>query len=121
MARRPRKKLTKLERARRALERAEKEAQREAQRELEAKRNLERADRQARRQLREAKKKRELEPYVIAGAHGDPLAVFREGLALARRAGMPWEQAVEPARVVALSVESSKNEREQFAAALDST
>ena len=117
MARRPRKKLTKLERARRALERAEKE-------DLEAKRELERADRQARRQLRrerEAKKKRELQPYVIDGAHGDPLAVFREGLALARRAGMPWEQAVEPARVVALSVESSKSEREQFAAALDAT
>lgn len=59
--------------------------------------------------------------HVIAGAHGDPLAVFREGLALARRAGMPWEQALAPTRSVALSVESCKREREQWGVALDAT
>lgn len=121
MAGRPRKKLTPREQRERewGIERRE------------AKRELERADRQARRQLRRERRARrakrqaepalQLEPYVIADAHGDPLAVFREGLALARRAGMPWEQAVEPARIVALSVESSEREREQFAAALDAT
>lgn len=59
--------------------------------------------------------------HVIAGAHGDPLTIFREGLALARRAGMPWEQALVPTRCVALSVESDKREREQWTVALDST
>lgn len=59
--------------------------------------------------------------HVIAGAHGDPLAVFCEGLALARRAGMPWEQALAPTRSVALSVESCKREREQWTVALDGT
>jgi hypothetical protein len=59
--------------------------------------------------------------HVIAGAHGDPLAIFREGLALARRAGMPWERAYSPTRAVALSVESDKREREQWTAALDAT
>jgi hypothetical protein len=59
--------------------------------------------------------------HVIKGAHGDPLAIFREGLALARRAGMPWEQALTPTRSVALSVESDKREREQWTAALDAT
>ncbi len=59
--------------------------------------------------------------FVIKGAHGDPLAIFREGLALARRAGMPWERALGPTRAVALSVESDKREREQWAVALDAT
>jgi hypothetical protein len=59
--------------------------------------------------------------HVIKGAHGDPLAIFREGLALARRAGMPWEQALVPTRCVALSVESDKREREQWTTALDAT
>jgi hypothetical protein len=59
--------------------------------------------------------------HVIAGAHGDLLAIFREGLALARRAGMPWEQALDPTRCVVLSVESDKREREQWTAALDAT
>jgi hypothetical protein len=59
--------------------------------------------------------------HVIKGAHDDPLAIFREGLALARRAGMPWEQALGPTRSVALSVESDKREREQWTAALDAT
>lgn len=68
-----------------------------------------------------AKPKPEQRQHVIAGAHGDPLAVFREGLALARRAGMPWEQALAPTRTVALSVESCKREREQWTAALDGT
>jgi hypothetical protein len=118
MAGRPRKKLTPQDEA----------ARREAIERRQAERELERADREARRQLRRQRKAKpqgepalQLEPYVIANAHGDPLTVFREGLALARRAGMQWEQAVEPARIVALSVESSEREREQFAAALDAT
>lgn len=59
--------------------------------------------------------------HVIAGAHGDPLTIFREGLALARRAEMPWEQALAPTRSVALSVESCKRERDQWGVALDAT
>lgn len=40
----------------------------------------------------------------------DPLEAFREGLALARRAGMPWQQAQHPAREAALSVIPSAEE-----------
>jgi hypothetical protein len=64
---------------------------------------------------------RRLHTFVIPGAHGDPLEIFRDGLALARRAGMPWQQALDPARLTALSVESDKREREQWAVALDAT
>jgi hypothetical protein len=64
---------------------------------------------------------RRLHTFVIPGAHGDPLEIFRDGLALARRAGMPWQQALGPARLTALSVESDKREREQWAVALDAT
>jgi hypothetical protein len=49
------------------------------------------------------------------------LAIFREGLALARRAGIPFEQAVEPTRVTALSVESDSDERKFWSIALGST
>jgi hypothetical protein len=102
---------------------------REAIERREAKRELERADRQARRQLRRERRSREpeheaesdLQPYVIDGAHGDPLAVFREALVLARRAGMPWEQAVAPSRIVALAVESDDGERAEWAVALRAT
>lgn len=59
--------------------------------------------------------------FVITGAPGDPLEIFREGLALARRAGMPWPQAQAAAREAALSVESDKRERDEWAIALDST
>lgn len=59
--------------------------------------------------------------FVISGAHGDPLEILRDGLALARRAGMPWEQAIGPARITALSVESNHREREEWAAALEAT
>lgn len=62
-----------------------------------------------------------LTKHVIPGAHGDVLAVFREGLALARRAGMAFEQAVEPTRVTALSVESDQDERKYWSIALGST
>jgi hypothetical protein len=58
---------------------------------------------------------------VIEGAHGDPLVVFLEALALARRAGMPWEQAVGPARIVALAVESDERERKLWSTALVTT
>jgi hypothetical protein len=61
------------------------------------------------------------ELFVIDGAHGDPLEIFREGLALARRAGMPWWQARGAAWAAALSVESDKQEREQWAVALAAT
>jgi hypothetical protein len=61
------------------------------------------------------------ELHVIEGAHGDPLEIFREGLALARRAGMSWWQALGAAWVAALSVESDKQERELWADALIST
>lgn len=59
--------------------------------------------------------------HVIKDAHGNPLTIFREGLALARRAGMPWEQALDPTLAVALSVESCKREREQWSVALGAT
>ena len=46
--------------------------------------------------------------YIVeaarAGALMDPLETFREGLELARRAGMHWEQAQRPAYEAALSV-----------------
>lgn len=58
---------------------------------------------------------------MIDGAHGDPLAVFRDALALARRAGMPWEQAVAPSRIVALAVESDDDDRAQWSVALRAT
>lgn len=61
------------------------------------------------------------ELFVIDGAHGDPLEIFREGLALARRAGMSWWQALAVAWAAALSVESDKQEREQWADALTAT
>jgi hypothetical protein len=59
--------------------------------------------------------------HVIADSHGDPLTIFSEGLALARRAGMSWWQALTVAWAAALSVESDKQEREQWAVALDAT
>ena len=61
------------------------------------------------------------ELFVIEGAHGDPLATFREGLALARRAGLSWWRALPPAYQAALSVESDEQEREDFRVALDAT
>lgn len=51
----------------------------------------------------------------------DPLEVFREGLVLARRAGMNWEQAYRPAREAALSVEPDEWHRDQWAVALHDT
>jgi hypothetical protein len=51
----------------------------------------------------------------------DPLEIFREGLVLARRAGMNWEQAYRPAREAALSVEPNKWHRDQWAIALYDT
>jgi hypothetical protein len=59
--------------------------------------------------------------HVIQDAHGDPLEIFRVGLALARRAGMPWEQAIGPACITSLSVESDSDEREHWANALHAT
>lgn len=59
--------------------------------------------------------------FVIEGAHGDPLRTFREGLALARRAGLTWWRALGPTYQTALSVESDKREREQWAVALEAT
>ncbi len=73
------------------------------------------------RRLREGHLPAPNQLHVIEGAHGDPLTIFREGLALARRAGMSWWRAVGPACITALSVESDKREREQWAVALAST
>ena len=61
------------------------------------------------------------ELFVIEGAHGDPLEIFREGLALARRAGMTWEQAYRPACETALSVVPDEWHRNQWAIALYDT
>ena len=61
------------------------------------------------------------ELFVVEGAHGDPLATFREGLTLARRAGLSWWRALPPAYQAALSVESDEQEREEFRLALDAT
>jgi hypothetical protein len=51
----------------------------------------------------------------------DPLEIFREGLALARRAGMPWQQAQYPAREAALSVAPDDDERDEWDIALYDT
>jgi hypothetical protein len=48
-----------------------------------------------------------------------PLEAFREGLALARRAGMPWHAAEYPAREAALSV--AGEDRLEWAEALYDT
>jgi hypothetical protein len=81
------------------------------------------------REAREEREARELEaqppeaaarPLTISGDR-DPLTLFLEGLALARRAGMPWEQALDPTLTVALSVEADKRERDQWTAALHAT
>jgi hypothetical protein len=48
-----------------------------------------------------------------------PLEAFREGLRLARRAGMPWQQAQYPAREAALSV--AGEERDEWADVLYDT
>lgn len=60
-------------------------------------------------------------PSVITGPHRDPLTIFREGLALARRAGMSWQQALDPTLTVALSVEADKRERDQWTVVLHAT
>jgi hypothetical protein len=59
--------------------------------------------------------------FVIEGAQGDPLEVFREGLALARRAGMSWWRAVGPACITALSVVSDARERKEWLDTLNAT
>ncbi len=61
------------------------------------------------------------ELFVVEGAHGDPLATFRENLALSRRAGLSWWRALPAAYQAALSVESDHDEREAFRQALDAT
>lgn len=120
MAGRPRKKLTP----------QEQEARQEAIERRQAQRELERADRVARRQLRrerEAKKKREAKANAeaLAARRAElapwPLDVFREGLALARRAGVSWQQAFHAARVAALSIAQDKSERDEWDEALYDT
>jgi hypothetical protein len=61
------------------------------------------------------------ELFVIEGAHGNPLEAFREGLALARRAGLTWWRALGPTYQTALSVESDRDEREGWRVALEAT
>lgn len=61
------------------------------------------------------------ELFVVEGAHGDPLATFRENLALSRHAGLSWWRALPAAYQAALSVESDTDEREDFRIALDAT
>jgi hypothetical protein len=73
------------------------------------------------RVLRDAKLPGPDDLFVIEGAHGDPLEVFREGLALARHAGMSWWRAVGPACVTALSVVADEQERKQWLQALSGT
>ncbi len=51
----------------------------------------------------------------------DPLEAFRDGLALARRAGLPWFAAYPPAREAALSVEPDPQERDEWASVLHNT
>jgi hypothetical protein len=51
----------------------------------------------------------------------DPLEAFCEGLALARRAGMPWQQAQYPAREAALLVAPSDDERDEWEVVLYDT
>lgn len=51
----------------------------------------------------------------------EPLTIFREALALFRRAGLPWGTAKLPAREAALSVAPSAAEREQWDEALEAT
>lgn len=51
----------------------------------------------------------------------DPLEAYREGLALARRAGMSWFQAEPAAYEAALSVAPTKTERSDWACALYDT
>jgi SRSO17 transposase len=50
----------------------------------------------------------------------DPLEIFREGLALARRAGMSWFDAYYPAEDAALSV-APERERDEWAEAIHDT
>ena len=59
-------------------------------------------------------------PSLITTGHRDPLTIFREGLALARRAGMTWQQALHPAREAALSV-ADERERDEWATVLYDT
>jgi hypothetical protein len=59
-------------------------------------------------------------PSIITAGHRDPLTIFREGLALARRAGMTWQQALHPAREAALSV-ADERERDEWATVLYDT
>ncbi|MEA2202126.1 MAG: hypothetical protein QOI89_2722 [Solirubrobacteraceae bacterium] len=51
----------------------------------------------------------------------DPLEAYREGLALARRAGMSWYQAEHAAYEAALAVEPDPAERSDWASALYDT
>lgn len=48
----------------------------------------------------------------------DPLEAYREGLALARRAGMSWSQREPAAYEAALAVAPTKTERSDWACAL---
>jgi hypothetical protein len=51
----------------------------------------------------------------------DPLEAYREGLALARRAGMSWFEAEHAAYEAALAVAPTPTEREEWASALYDT
>jgi hypothetical protein len=81
----------------------EQEARQEGIARRKAKRELERADRAAQRQLREEALARRRAMFAQPG-NPDPLVVYREGLELARRAGMTWYEAKHAAYEAALSV-----------------
>lgn len=51
----------------------------------------------------------------------DPLAIFREALALFRRAGLSWFEAQYPAYYAAMSVVPSQAQRQEWSVALYST
>jgi hypothetical protein len=51
----------------------------------------------------------------------DPLEIFREALALARRTGMSWFEAERPAFEAALSVEPDPAERDDWIIVLHDT
>lgn len=62
-----------------------------------------------------------LHPPTSAPLMPGPLEIFREALALFRRAGLSWFDARVPAYYAALSVASSENQREEWAVVLSQT
>jgi hypothetical protein len=63
----------------------------------------------------------QLRPPTSALAVADPLEIFREGLALFRRAGLSWFDAKDPAWDAALSVVPDETERDEWSNALYAT